>query len=194
MYGFIFDIYFLQGLSLDKHKNKKVYRYFSVVVNLKNQINTPHTQINQTKMTLKITSGQSCRRGTKCDCKIDWLWIRSPLKEMEYLFKFIFPFLRSGVEAKRSVELPHSARNASRRRKVLLGGKWGTECLNTRFPLLTLLYAEYTVKLILFFKNTKNTKFQHKSKAKTRTTLKQILGKTTLAKVVTQTILRVTLI
>ena len=26
-----------------------------------------------------------------------------------------------------------------------IGGKWGTECLNTRFP--TLLYAGYSVKL-----------------------------------------------
>ena len=31
-----------------------------------------------------------------------------------------------------------------------LGGKWGTECLNTRFPLLTLLCAGYSVKLIFF--------------------------------------------
>ena len=29
-----------------------------------------------------------------------------------------------------------------------LGGKWGTECLNTRFPLPTLLCAGYSVKLI----------------------------------------------
>ena len=31
-----------------------------------------------------------------------------------------------------------------------LGGKWGTECLNTRFPLPTLLCAEYRQKLIFF--------------------------------------------
>ena len=36
-------------------------------------------------------------RGTKCDCK-NWLWVRSPLEEVKYLLKFIFPFLRSGVE------------------------------------------------------------------------------------------------
>ena len=36
---------------------------------------------------------------------------------MKYLFKFMFPFLRSGVEAKRGVEFRHSARNASRIRK-----------------------------------------------------------------------------
>ena len=28
------------------------------------------------------------------------------------------------------------------------GEKWGTECLNIRFPLLTLLYARYSVKVI----------------------------------------------
>ena len=37
---------------------------------------------------------QSWRSGTKCDCKTDWLWVRSPLEEMKYLLKFIFPFLR----------------------------------------------------------------------------------------------------
>ena len=33
---------------------------------------------------------------------------------MTYLFKLIFSILRSGVEAKRDVELRHSARDASR--------------------------------------------------------------------------------
>ena len=31
-------------------------------------------------------------------CKIDWLWVRSPLEEVKYLFTFLFSFLRSGVE------------------------------------------------------------------------------------------------
>ena len=35
------------------------------------------------------------------------------------------------------------------------GRKWGTECLNTRFPLPTLLCAGYSVKLILQKKATK---------------------------------------
>ena len=61
--------------------------------------------------------GQSWRRDTKCDCKTDCLWVRSSLEEMKYLL--IFPFLRSGVEAKRGVEFRHSTRNASRtQRKV----------------------------------------------------------------------------
>ena len=41
--------------------------------------------------------GQSWR-GTKCGCKIDWLWVRSPLEKMKYLLKFIFLLFRSGVE------------------------------------------------------------------------------------------------
>ena len=53
----------------------------------------------------------------QCDCKIDWLWVRSPLGEMKYLFTFIFLFLYSGVEAKRGVEFRHSTRNASRTRQ-----------------------------------------------------------------------------
>ena len=44
----------------------------------------------------------------------DWLWIRSPLQEMKYLFKCIFLFHHSGIEAKRGVEFRHSTRNASR--------------------------------------------------------------------------------
>ena len=49
-----------------------------------------------------------------------------PLEEMKYLFKFLFPFLRSGVEAKCGVSstTPES------------GGKWGTECLRHSVPLL----------------------------------------------------------
>ena len=43
------------------------------------------------------------QRSTKCDCKTDWLWVRSPLEEMEYLFTFIFLFLRSGVEESASL-------------------------------------------------------------------------------------------
>ena len=34
-----------------------------------------------------------------CDCKCDWLWLRIPLEGLKYLFKCIFSFLRSCVEA-----------------------------------------------------------------------------------------------
>ena len=43
---------------------------------------------------------QSWCSGTKCDCKRDWLSVRSPLQKVKYLFIFIFLFLRSGDEAK----------------------------------------------------------------------------------------------
>ena len=73
-----------------------------------------------------------------------WLWVRSPLEEIKYLLKFIFPFLRSGVEAKRGVEFCHLTRNASRIRQ-----KVGNVLFYTRFPLPTLLCAGYSVKLFL---------------------------------------------
>ena len=50
-----------------------------------------------------VCIGQSWRGGTKCDCKTDWLWVRSSLEEIKYLLKFIFSFLRSGVEARRTL-------------------------------------------------------------------------------------------
>ena len=54
----------------------------------------------------------------KRDCKIDWLWVRSALEEMKYLFKFKFSILRSDG----GVVFRHSTRNASRiRRKVVNG-------------------------------------------------------------------------
>ena len=56
---------------------------------------------------------------TKSDCRRDWLWVRTLLEEMKYLFKIIFPFIRSGVEAERG-NLAES-----RERSVLtLGSLW----------------------------------------------------------------------
>ena len=66
---------------------------------------------------------------------------------MKYLLKFILPFLRSSVEDKRGVEFCHSTRNASRiRQKVGNGVSY-----DTRFRLLTLLCAGYSVKMIHIF-------------------------------------------
>ena len=78
-----------------------------------------------------------------CECKTEWLWVRSPLEEMKYLLKFKFPFLRSGVEAKRGVGLCHLTRNASRIRQ-----KVGNAVSFTKFLLPTLLCAGYSVKLM----------------------------------------------
>ena len=81
------------------------------------------------------------RRGTKCDCKINWLWVQTPLKEMKYLFTFIFSFHHSGVKAKRGVEFRHLTRNASQ--NLAESGERGLSSsfflLNTRFSLPTLL-------------------------------------------------------
>ena len=85
---------------------------------------------------------QSWRRNTKCDCKIDWLWVRTPPEEIKYLFTFIFSFIRSGVATKAG--LNSATQHAM---PPELGGKWGMKCLNTKFPLSTLLCAGYSVKL-----------------------------------------------
>ena len=79
----------------------------------------PFIVINKIKNDKIKSRGQSWRSGSECDCTTDWLWVQSPLEKMKYLFKFIFPFLRSGVKAKRGVEFRHSIRNAFRiRQKV----------------------------------------------------------------------------
>ena len=48
------------------------------------------------------------------DYKHNWLWVRSPFEEIKYLFKFIFSYLGSRVEAKRGVEFLYSTSNDSR--------------------------------------------------------------------------------
>ena len=68
--------------------------------------------------------------------------VRSLLKEIKYLFKFIFSFLRFGVMAKCGVEFRHSYAMLPE-----FGGKWGADCHNTRFLLPKLLFAEYSLKL-----------------------------------------------
>ena len=93
----------------------------------------------------ELNCHRSWRRSSlQYDCILgDWLLVKSPLEEMNYLFKFIFPFLRSGVEVKRGVEFCHSTRNASR-----IWQKVGNGVSDTRIPLPTLLCAGYSVKPI----------------------------------------------
>ena len=70
---------------------------------------------------------QSWRRGTKCGCKHDRLWVRFQLEEITYLK---FPFFRSNVEAKLNVPplhtecLQNSAENKERSILIL-----GSLCL-----------------------------------------------------------------
>ena len=49
---------------------------------------------------IKIKVEASRGAGAKSVPVIDWLWVRSPLEEMKYLFTVIFSFHRSGVEGK----------------------------------------------------------------------------------------------
>ena len=84
---------------------------------------------------------QSWRRGTKCDCKNVWLWVRSPLEEIKYLFKFIFPFFRSGVVNELMISATQHPMPSEFNRM------WGTECLHTRFPLPNPQFAGHSVKL-----------------------------------------------
>ena len=46
------------------------------------------------------------------DCKFNSMWIRSLLKKMKYLLKFVLSFIRSGVEANRGIAFHHSTCNA----------------------------------------------------------------------------------
>ena len=71
---------------------------------------------------------------------IDWLGVRSPLEEVKYLFTFHFFALVS----RQSAVLSSATQLAM---PPEFGGKWRTECLNTRFSLPTLLCAGYRVKL-----------------------------------------------
>ena len=81
------------------------------------------------------------------DCKIDWLWIRSPFEEKKYLLKiYIFHFF--ALVSRQNAALSSATQHAMHPE---VGGKWGTECLNTRFPLPTLLCAGYSVNLIYLF-------------------------------------------
>ena len=77
-----------------------------------------------------------------------------PLEEMKYLLKFIFPFF--ALVSRLSAALSSGTQHAI---PPEFGRKWGTECLNTRFPLPTLLCAGYSVKLILKKRN--NYLFQY---------------------------------
>ena len=109
--------------------------------------------------------GQSWRRGTKSDCKIDWLWVRTPFEEVKYLFTFIFSFLRSAINTKGGVEFRHSTLNASNsaksgERRVLTLGlfcrhyrmrdiKWGRKKIYKNKPNQRICRLEITKHILL---------------------------------------------
>ena len=70
------------------------------------------------------------------------------------IFIYIYIFI-SPLWCQESAALTSANQNAM---PPQIGGKWGTECLNTRFPLPTLLFAGYSVKLKKnFYKMTKSS-------------------------------------
>ena len=76
------------------------------------------------------------RKGTKCDCKCDRLWVRFLIEESSP--HLIFSFFRSSVEAK--CALSSTTQHAI---PLEFDGEWETECLNTSVPQPTLLCVEY---------------------------------------------------
>ena len=84
------------------------------------------------------------------------LWVRSPLEDMKYLFKFIFPFLCSGVEAKRGVEFylqanfyPGIPTRSVLTRKISQNGSETALLLSTT----TIYFALVSLKLYLILLN-----------------------------------------
>ena len=94
-----------------------------------------------------VSWGQSWRRGTKCDCKIGWLWFRSPLEEMKYLFTFLF--YCSTLVSRQRAALSSTTHHAI---PPELGGNRGTKCINIRFPLPAGCWVRDTVLSYFFFK------------------------------------------
>ena len=72
----------------------------------------------------------SCGAGAQCDCRRDWL--RFPLEEIILLNSSFHYFSERGVELRHQYAMP-----------LEFGGNWGNECVITRFPLPTLMCAEY---------------------------------------------------
>ena len=64
-----------------------------------------------------------------------------PTQGNELLFLIDISFLRSGIKAKKLSSASQLAVSQK------FGAKWRTQCLNARFPLSTLIYAGYSVKL-----------------------------------------------
>ena len=75
-----------------------------------------------------------------CYYKRDWLWVRSPSRGHQIFNNFICSLW---YQDKKSVALSYAIQHEITLR---FGRKWGTELLNTRFPLPTLLYTRYSAK------------------------------------------------
>ena len=83
------------------------------------------------------------RRGTKCDCKSTGCGFDPHSRRCYIYLNLYFHFF--ALVSRQSASLSSATQHAM---PPEFGRKSGTECLNTRFPLPTLLCAGYRVKLI----------------------------------------------
>ena len=82
-----------------------------------------HSRVGRGNLMLRHSVwGRLCRRGTKCGCKIDWLWARSPLELWNIYLHLYFRFFAL-VEVKALSSATQHAMPPE------LGGKRGMECL-----------------------------------------------------------------
>ena len=76
-----------------------------------------------------------------CDCKSGNCGFDPHSAKLNINLKFIFPLLRFTLQRAALISAAQHAMPPES------GEKWGMECLNSRFPLPTLLCAGYSVKL-----------------------------------------------
>ena len=86
--------------------------------------------------------GQSWLRGIKCDCKSTGCGFDPHSRRWNIYLNLYFHFF--ALVSRLSAALSSAPQHAM---PPEFGRKWGTECLNTRFPLPILLSAGYSVKL-----------------------------------------------
>ena len=119
---------------MQKNKDQKKFFYIKQIVPkfLLYHINKFHLNI---ELNIELNSRLSWCRVTNVEFKRDMLWVRFPLEEIKYL---IFSASRQSVAM---------SSTAHQTRSPEFGGNQGTECLNTSFPLFTLLCTRYSMKL-----------------------------------------------
>ena len=86
--------------------------------------------------------GQSWRGGTKCDCKLTGCGFDPQSRRWNIYLNLYFHFF--ALVSRTSAALSSATQHAM---PPKYGRKWGTECLNTRFPLPPLQCAGYSVKI-----------------------------------------------
>ena len=60
-----------------------------------------------------VLRSQTWRRGTKCDCKINWLWVRSPVKEFALVSRQSMALSSATHGCNASLCIPSRVRNTA---------------------------------------------------------------------------------